>query len=122
MSDFLIDTSTGDIDLSTNDLQVVTGTDATVQHLRTRLRLFQGEWFFDLRVGVPYFEQILVKNPNLVAVTGIFRSAIQSTPGVERLDRIDIDFDSASRTLTVEFTAKLEGEEASRDFAEVFII
>lgn len=122
MTDFALDSVTNDLDLSTGDLRFVTGADAVAQHLLVRLRLFHGEWFYDLRVGIPYYEQILLKNPNLVAITGIFRQAIASTPGVDELQRIDLDFDRAARTLSLDFTAQLEGEDVARDFSEVFIL
>jgi hypothetical protein len=45
-----------------------------------------------------------------------------STPGVEILERLDLALDSATRQLTLEFTAKLDGEDVARNFTEVFIL
>lgn len=121
MSDFKLD-AFGDLDLSTNDLVLLEGADAIAQHLLLRLNIFQGEWFLDQRIGIPYYEQILIKSPNLIAVRGIFRQAITSTPGVEQLERIDLDFDRSRRELSLSFSARLEGEDIPRDFSEVFIL
>lgn len=120
MSDFAM-TDDGDIDLSTNDLRLVTGADAVAQHLRIRLRLIKGEYFLDTRVGIPYYSQIWVKNPNIGAVNNVFRRAIVTTPGVESLERLDNVFDASRREYTLTFSAKLEGEDVARDFSEVFV-
>ncbi len=121
MSDFKLD-AFGELDLSSDDLVFVTGADAVAQHLKIRLRFVQGEWFLDQRVGLPYFTQIWVKNPNLAAIQSVFRRAIITTPGVDVLERIDQEFDSATRQLEIDFSAKLEGEDVARDFTEVFIL
>lgn len=122
MSDFAMDTATGDVDLSRDDLYFVTGADAVAQHLLIRLRTYKGEWFLDQRVGIPYYSQILVKNPNLAAIQSVYRRAIESTPGVDALTSISLEFDTANRQLTLRFTAVLEGETVARDFTEVFIL
>jgi hypothetical protein len=122
MSDFKLDPVTGDLDLSTGDLQFVTGADAVAQHLLVRLRFYLGEWFLDTRVGIPYYSQILVKNPNLAAIRTTYRQAILSTPGVETLERMDLEFDAATRELALDFSARLAGETVARDFSEVFIL
>lgn len=122
MSDFALD-AFGALDLSTNDFRLLTGADAVAQHLEFRLAFFQGEWFRDQRIGIPYLQQIFaVKNPNLVAIRGVFRIAITTTPGVEQLERIDLTFDRSTRELRLDFSAKLAGEDVARDFSMVFIL
>ena len=101
--DLKLDTTTGDLALSGGDLVLVSGTDAIAQDLRMRLRFFAGEWFADLDAGVPYFSQVLVKNPDVTQLRGVFRDAILATPGVKDLLELDLDFDSALRTLTLTF-------------------
>lgn len=103
--DIAIDPVTGDLVIEGGDLKLVDGIDAIAQHVAIRLQLFQGEWFLDTRVGVPYYQSILVKNPDLVLVRSIIRTAILSTPGITGLDSFDLDFDAATRALTVAFEA-----------------
>jgi len=122
MSDFALNPATQDVDLSRDDLYFVTGADAIAQHLLIRLRIYQGEWFLDTRVGIPYYQQIFRKNPNLAAIQTIYRDAITTTPGVDTLERIDLDFDTPTRRLGIEFSAKLEGETVARDFTLEFIL
>lgn len=81
---------------------------AVEQHLKIRLRFFAGEWFRDTREGVPYFRDVLVKNPNLGLITSIFTKVITKTPGVSSVSEIGLDFDEALRSLTISFAAVLD--------------
>ena len=71
------------------------------QRISQVLKTIAGEWFLDLDYGLPYFEQILVKNPNLPSVQDIFRRAILSVKGVSSVERLTLSLDTTSRTLTV---------------------
>lgn len=85
------------------DFVLATGRDAITQHLRIRLRTFRGEWFLDRRVGLPYYQQILVKGPNLAAVKALYRRAIMETPGVTELRHLEVTMDHATRSAAVAF-------------------
>jgi hypothetical protein len=71
------------------------------QRISQVLKTIAGEWFLDLDYGLPYFEQVLVKNPNLPAVQDIFRRALLSVKGVSSVERLTLSLDTTSRTLTV---------------------
>lgn len=71
------------------------------QRISQVLKTIAGEWFLDLDYGLPYFEQILIKNPNLPAVQDIFRRALLSVKGVSSVERLNLSLDTTSRTLTV---------------------
>ena len=71
------------------------------QRISQVLKTIAGEWFLDLDYGVPYFEQILIKNPNLPAVQDLFRRALLSVKGVSSVERLNLSLDTTSRTLTV---------------------
>ncbi len=105
----LLLTLAGDLDFSSGGLQIVEGPDEITQKLFTRLQFFLGEWFLDKRQGIPYYEKILIKNPDLVIVQAIFREAILETPGVTSLlDVIQTDLETATRKLSVRFAAQLD--------------
>lgn len=108
--------SDGDIFLNVNDLELTSGIDAKVQHMRQRLRTFLGEWFLDLRVGVAYFQQIFVKNPNPAVVDSIFKKEIINTPGVQQLTFFDLNI-ASNRELNLSFRAITQ--EGEIDFSEV---
>ncbi len=105
MADLLLDTTTGDLDLTSGGLELVDGADAVAQHLRIRLRTVLGSWFLDTRIGVPYFERILVKNPDTNLVRRILNEAIVDTPGVSEVRDFNLDYDGATRIATVTFVA-----------------
>ena len=91
-------------DLYLTDGQITLTPDAktaVAQHIAIRLRTFFGEWFLDVREGVPYFELVLVKNPDLGRITSIFRSVILATPGVASIARLQLAHDAATRILSV---------------------
>ena len=121
MADLQLDT-TGDLLVQDDELKLVIDDDAIVQHTSIRLRFFQGEFFLDTRLGVPYFDQILIKNPDLVAIRGILREAILETPGIQALDAFTTDFDAATRKLTVTFTARKTSNGELLDFTQEFLI
>lgn len=71
------------------------------QRIGQTLRTIAGEWFLDLDYGLPYFEQILVKNPNLPSVQDTFRRALLSVKGVSSVERLTLSLDTTSRALAV---------------------
>ena len=111
-----------DLDFTGGDLKLLDGAEAIRQHIKIRLQTFLGEWFLDQRIGIPYFQSILVKNPNTNAVRVIFNAAILTTPGVETLQELELDFDSPTRRLDVSFKALLTDSEEPLVFDEFFII
>ena len=105
MSDINLD-STGDIELIEGSMSLNSTNFAIAQHLRSRLRTFYGEWFLDISKGVPYFEQILIKNPNPVSVDSILKKEILETDGVLELREFDLDLNPTTRELTLTFEAR----------------
>ncbi len=111
----------GDLAIEQDDLVLLEGGEAIRQDVQIRLRFFRGEWFLDTRIGVPYYEEILGQKPRLTLIKGIFRQAILSSPGIESISDLTLDFDRASRLLTVDFSADtITGE--TLDFVEELII
>ena len=97
-----------DLDLSGHRLNIVDGDDAIEQHLLIRLKFFLNEWFLDSRVGVPYFRDILVRNPNIDLIRNIYKTTILDTPGIKSLESIELDIDTATRTLNLSFSCTLD--------------
>ena len=120
MSDLALD-NTGDLLVESDALSLVEGDDAIVQQLTVRFRFVLGEWFLDTRIGIPYFGDILIKNPELSRVRAIFQETVLTTPGVASLEEFNLTFEAAARKLVVSFRArKTDGE--ILDFNDEFII
>lgn len=94
--------SEGDLDFASNDLVLVDGIDAIKQHLQIRLQTFLGEEFQDETRGVPWFTEILVKNPSFLVIGEIIKDTILDTDNVT--DIIDFIFDLSNRTATLDFS------------------
>ena len=95
-----------DIFIKNGRFAVVTDGAQVVQHLRTRLRFFLGEWFLDLTVGVPYLQQILKKPFDIAKVEALIKSEILNTPDIEKLTRFESSFNGETRKLTINFDAE----------------
>lgn len=105
MSDLQIDKQLqNDLVFEQGDLVLVTDLAYVQQRLRIRLDFAQGEWFLDTSVGVPYKEQILVRNPNLQVISAILRDRILSMPEIIRLTSFDLSFDNPTGVLRLTFT------------------
>lgn len=101
-----------------NDLRVVSGdlalvgatndrTDqgqAILQNILQTLRVFLGEWFMDLTIGVDYFNQILVKNPDQSKIDAIFLALIGRVAGVQTINSYSFSPNFLTRQLSAHFS------------------
>jgi hypothetical protein len=114
------------LDPVTNDLAIppawITGPDAVIQRVQVRFRFFLGEWFLDQRLGVPYFRDVLIKNPDPLVVSTVFRKVLEMTPGVSSVDSLVANLDASSRTLMIDFKATLSDGSVIVAQAEPFIL
>lgn len=106
-TDFGLDAG-GDEYADATGLAMVGDLDGIRQQVMLRLGFFKGEWFIDEDLGIPWYEEILVKNPNLIRIREIFREAILSVTGIKELTFLDLLFDPPARTLTVTFRASTD--------------
>ncbi len=78
------------------------------QQTTLRLGFFKGEWFLDEERGIPWYEEILVKNPNLIRIREIFREAILSVSGNKELTQMNLLLSSYLRRLDLDFRASTD--------------
>ena len=72
-----------DLQLDGNgNLAVATGAYALAQDVASAVRTFQGEMWYDVGFGVPYFQQILGKLPSLAFVKQKLIAVAVTVPGV----------------------------------------
>lgn len=99
----------GDLYLNRNgDVEII---GSIRQALQIKLKWFLGEWVFNPDLGVPYFEDILIKNPNQAIIEKDIREQILSVEGVTGIDSLSLSLDRQSRNLICKFIAQTtEGE------------
>lgn len=80
---------------------------AVAQAIKTRLKLFQGEWFYDTTAGTPWNTQVLG-----TGTLGLYDSAIKSvitkTQGVVALVSYNSTLDRLKRVLTISATVQTQ--------------
>jgi hypothetical protein len=94
----------GDWDVSNGDLQLIGDIPAIVQAITIALEFFQGEWFLDQSAGIPFWTEVLIKNPDVNQISGIFRNEILGVPGVLQLDPLVLEWNTTLRQLSVTFS------------------
>ena len=90
------------------------GLEAVVQGIKVRLRRVRGEWFLDRDGGVPYIatdivpesEALLGQKFNATKARAAIRDEILKAPGVVELLALAASFESATRTLRIEFRVR----------------
>ena len=98
--DILLDKD-GDIVISeTGD---IAPTDGIRQAVIIRLRWFFNEWRFAPTFGMPYFEEILIKNTDVERIKVIIRDECLSADGVKDITNITVKFDTHSRKAVFSF-------------------
>jgi len=103
--DFKLTDPGHDLEIGSNfDFELVEEGDFTKQNLKIILLFFLGEFFLDTTVGIPYFTEILIKNPNIADVDSIFIAAILTGDSVNSLKRYEATFDISTRIYTIVFT------------------
>lgn len=111
----------GDLLFEGGDMVLDSGASSIVSDVRARLNTFRGEWFLDQEIGIPYFDDVLVKRPNLPAIRAIFRDAMLETPGIAEIVSMAFDYDGAQRRMTLKFRAATDTGELVTDAVEVGI-
>lgn len=104
--DFLLDSVTGDLAVVNGDFAVVADVDAVPQGIQIRVKMFLGEYWLDESIGVDWLGQILIKNPNPVAVRELIRLAIADTPDVVEVTGAALVMNSSDRSATITYTVR----------------
>jgi hypothetical protein len=111
MSTIQIDDQTGDLKLVGNNLMMIDRADEVRQLLRSRIRTFQGEWFLDTSIGLPYHQSIFVKGTRPETVASYIKREILGCPGVLSLNEYSQDFNSQNRQLAANFRVQVTDNE-----------
>lgn len=107
MKDILLD-GEGDIALTKEgDISLVT---SPVQAALIKLRWYFKEWVFDPEKGIPWFESILVKNPDTDGIKKLLIREMLDVDNVLEVPVMDIFFNPEKRTALVKFQLRTDEE------------
>lgn len=105
--DILLDAN-GDLDIS--ERGDISFGDSVAQKIRIRLLWFEGEWRWDTEEGLPYFEELFVKNPDVDEFESLVREKIFDVDEVTEVREVLISYDRQERTATIKYTALTDYE------------
>ena len=95
----------GDVKITDGDLTITNERDSIVLRISQKLQFFFAEWFLDKTLGIPYFERILVRNPDPALVDSILKQVVLSVDGITRINQWIIEVDRTSREMRLTFRA-----------------
>lgn len=107
MTDILL-TSEGDLNI-TEDGDIAL-TESVKQAVKIRLQWFQNEWRFSPEEGIPYFEDILIKSPDISQISRLIRDKVLSIDEVLDVKNIKIAVDRSKRTAKATMDIALDNE------------
>lgn len=81
-------------------------TEFVSQKIENKLLFFKEEWFLDYEKGIPYFENIFIKNPDINLINSIFLREIRTINEIEEILKFEIEYNSQSRTFNIDFEVK----------------
>ncbi len=96
----------GDIDVSAvGDISL---TASVRQAVLIRLRWIYGEWKLHPDYGFHWFEEVFVKNPNLVKIRSLIRDEILQVEGVKAAEVTVVKYDKERREASVAYTLTVD--------------
>jgi hypothetical protein len=106
-------------EIVTSGIHFVSGQEEIAQTIRTRLKLFLGEYFRDVTDGTPWFQEILTKRGELSSTDSAIKLRIFQTDGVVRITSFSTDYDIDSRTYSVQASVLTTFGEINLNLGEV---
>ena len=105
MSDIMLDPLTGDISISKNMVRLTkTNAEEVRQKVEIRLKTFRGEWFANVRAGLPYFQSMFGKNITKSFIDTQIKTTVLKTSGVTSMK----EFSSSINPKTREYSANIK--------------
>jgi len=83
----------------------VEGLAFTAQMVRSRLQTVLGEWKPTPALGMPWFDSVFTKAPDISLIQALVIEEIKKVEHVKDVSYIKLGFDKGARTLNITFTA-----------------
>lgn len=78
---------------------------SVAQKIKIKLKWFEGEWKWDQEEGLPYFTQLMVKNPDTDLFESLVREKIFEVDEVTDVKDVSVTFSSRKRTAHISYVA-----------------
>ena len=118
MKDFLLIENDNNLNIVNHDLAFTPNVSLYVsQKIRIKLSFFLAEWYLNKNIGLPYFDQIFVKNPDINFIEDIYKVKILEIPEVKELTSLSLEFES--RRLLVSFSVITIEDETITESVEI---
>jgi hypothetical protein len=101
----LRDLSTGDLALP---IRLVRGPAAIAQQHWEALNFFAGEWFADLRQGMPFYQVVAGRQGSISLINSMYRKALLLVRGTVSIDRMESVLEREARILRTTYSATLD--------------
>lgn len=88
-------------DIVTNGTLFLTERDEVAQTIKTRLRLFMGEYFRNINEGTPWFQSVFSKSTTNSVKESAIKRVISNTPDVVRILSFETDYQVSTRSWSV---------------------
>lgn len=95
----------GDIEFTDGDITI---TESIIQAITIRLKWFLNEFKYNTSFGVPYYEDVFVKNPNYGLIKQDLIRVIKTVSEVDDVESLDFDQVGTDRKLKVSFSVKVK--------------
>lgn len=121
MTDLRLDPLTNDLVYTNGDLETVADdpialtADETRQRVEFVLRMQLGEWTFDTAFGVPYLEEILIKDFDLDQIKARLVGILAAVPGVTAVLELNVLAPDLNRLSRI--TGRVDTRGGVADFA-----
>ncbi|GFO80971.1 MAG: hypothetical protein A49_05980 [Methyloceanibacter sp.] len=82
------------------NLAIVHDAEAVGQHVRQRLKTFEGEWFLDTAAGVPWLSEILGQRYDPALAEAVVKAEVLDTDAIKEITSFSVGFNRERRELT----------------------
>lgn len=80
------------------------------QKIKIKLKWFEGEWRWNTEEGMPYFSELMVKNPDTDYFESVIREKIFEVDEVTDVREVTVTVDPKTRIAAIRFVALTDTE------------
>lgn len=99
----LLLTADNDLAIVDGSLKLITGVEEITQKIKQVLTCSKADWFLDLDLGLPFFQQLLQKSTSAALVEATYLTTISAIPGVLDILEFRLDYEPTTRSASIAF-------------------